>query len=249
MPLTKTIVSLNGKGGVGKSALMTNLAGMASMPGHGSRRCAMIDADPQCTVVDWGHNRAAFIDRNPQRRIRKVDVFAPAEIEPGMIDLAEVKRIHRNCVVAGYDWCFIDTKGLRDVQSNEIAVLADMIIVPCGPDEPDWAKLPSVAPIIDDADTQRGRAVPAFVVLNKMHTSSGPDSVARLASIVSASGIETAPGWLCQRKVVGEAYSAGLSVEELGTDPAGTGEWCRLLDLVATILEASPVAADEIKVA
>jgi cellulose biosynthesis protein BcsQ len=237
----KTVVVVNGKGGVGKSNIITNLAGMATMPGHGSKRVVAIDADPQCTTVDWGANRTKFIEKNPHRRVRPIEILAPQPHPTihGMIDYQHFRQIHAKCAAAGFDFCFVDTKGLTDVNANEIAVHADMIIVPTGPDEADWAKLTNVEPIITDADMRRGYQVPAFVVLNKVHPSTGAESIRRLAAIASASGIETAPGCLCTRKVVGEAYSDGLCVEEKGTDAAATGDWARLFDLVATILEAS----------
>lgn len=240
MPM-KTVVALNGKGGVGKSNMLTNLAAMATMPGHGSKRVSAIDADLQCTTVDWGVNRAKFIQKNPARRVRPIEIVAPQPHPtiPGMIDYQHFRQLHDKCATAGFDWCFVDTKGLADVNANEIAVHADMIIVPCGPDEAEWAKLTNVEPIIADADMRRGYEVPAFVVLNKVHPSTGAESIGRLAAIASASGIETAPGCICQRKIVGEAYSLGLCVEEMATDAAATGEWTRLFDLVATILEVS----------
>jgi len=81
------IVFASRKGGSGKSTLTAHLAAHASKP---SRRCLLVDADPQGSLTLWQKLRSAR-DLTLKSRTR---------------DLAEVITAARH---EGYHWAFVDT--------------------------------------------------------------------------------------------------------------------------------------------
>jgi chromosome partitioning protein len=105
----KVIAFATQKGGVGKSTLCLSCAVLATAE---DRKVAVIDADPQGTLVRWAGERGG--------RPPPVMAVAPAEIA------AAVERHRRS----GCDYVFIDTRSGDDAGTAAALRAADYIVVP-----------------------------------------------------------------------------------------------------------------------
>jgi chromosome partitioning protein len=102
------IVFASRKGGSGKSTLTTHLAAHASKP---SRRCLLVDADPQASLTLWHKLRSA----------------RDLTLKSGTRDLAEVITAARH---EGYHWAFVDTPPNMSPVVIEAIRFATLVIVP-----------------------------------------------------------------------------------------------------------------------
>lgn len=116
-----TIAVVNGKGGVGKSTLASALAVRASQE---SERVAMVDFDPQRSLVEWWQRRG----RTDNPTIFDNAMTAADAVESLQLD--------------GWDWVFLDGPPAF------ISVMEDMI------DAADFAIVPVKASMIDLLATQ-----------------------------------------------------------------------------------------------
>jgi chromosome partitioning protein len=109
------LVFASRKGGSGKSTLTAHLAAHAHKP---SRRCLLIDTDPQGSLTLW-------------HKLRLAD---------GAADDLPLKAVHRNIGEAvkearhdGFDWVFIDTAPNMSASVTEAMRTATLVVMPCRP--------------------------------------------------------------------------------------------------------------------
>lgn len=105
----KTIALINQKGGVGKTTIATGLAVEMEKKG---KRTLVIDADPQQNVVLWGQRRDSD---------RPVVTTCPVSLMG-----AEITRAGKK----GFSYAIIDTPGVAEQVSFDIAKVADLIVIP-----------------------------------------------------------------------------------------------------------------------
>ena len=136
----KVIAFATQKGGVGKSTLCLSCAVLAAAEGS---RVAVIDADPQGTLVRWAGERGG--------RPPPVTAVAPAELA----DAIERQR------AAGCDYVFVDARSGDDAGTTAALRAADYIVVPTRISPADvWAVAATVA-------TLRRLGKPFAVALNQ----------------------------------------------------------------------------------
>jgi chromosome partitioning protein len=107
-----SIAIVNTKGGVGKTTLTSALAVRAAQE---SERVALVDMDPQKSLVGWWHRRG----RTENPRIFEGGATAADAIEALYLD--------------GWDWCFLDGPPAFLAVVQECIAAADFTLIPVKP--------------------------------------------------------------------------------------------------------------------
>ncbi len=202
------------KGGVGKSTIVGNLAAEFAAMG---RSVAVLDADPQHSLVAWAEQGDGMLSRTVEK------VAVPAALR------ARARKAEEDT-----DIVFIDTPpGMPEV-AYQAALAADLMLLPCGPSPLDLFALKEALSMALKARAERRskkpriRFVPSKVLMST-NLSRG------LASSLSNMGKKVLPG-IGQRVVVAEAVSQGLTVAEYAPDSPARAEFSSLAKAVDKIL-------------
>jgi chromosome partitioning protein len=196
------------KGGVGKSLVVRSLAVQALLDG---KKSAILDADPQETIVSWSRRRepsAPFVIGLGGRSMRDA--------------LGEVEG-------RGGDIVFIDTPPHAQPTINIAAEVADACLLVTGPYPEDLEQVGAVASIVSSLSK------PAGIILNKSPPKAHALTLARAA--LTTFQIPTCPTSITQ--LVGHPYASaeGLAIQEREPDSKGAREIAAVWEWVkATIL-------------
>jgi chromosome partitioning protein len=211
------IVAVAGrKGGVGKSTIVGNLAAeFAAM----RRTVAVLDADPQHSLVAWAGQGAGML----------------AECVQKVSDGADGLRAQARKAEKDTDIVFIDTPpGMPEV-SYQAALAADVLLLPCGPSPLDLFALKEALSLGLKARAERRakkpriRFVPSKVL---MTTNLGRG----LATSLKDLGRKVLPA-IGQRVVVAEAVAHGLTVVEYAPGSAAHEEFRELAKALDKLLK------------
>lgn len=182
------------KGGIGKSTIVGNLAAEFSAM---DLTVIVLDADPQHSLVAWAEQGQGLLSRC----VQKVERGTAAELR------AKVTAAQQSA-----DIVLIDTPpGLPDI-AYQAMLLADLVLLPCGPSPLDLFPMKEALAMALKARAERRskkpriRLVPSKVLKN---THLGRD----LANSLEELGKKVLPG-IGQRIVVAEAVTSGLTVRE-----------------------------------
>ena len=196
------------KGGVGKSLVVRSLAVQALLDG---KKSAILDADPQETIVSWSRRRepkAPFVLGLGGRSMR--DALAEVEGRGGHI-------------------VFIDTPPHAQPTINIAAEMADACLLVTGPYPEDLEQVGAVASIVSSLSK------PAGIILNKSPPKAHALTLARAA--LTTFQIPTCPTSVTQ--LVGHPYASaeGLAIQEREPDSKGAREIAAVWDWVkATVM-------------
>jgi chromosome partitioning protein len=212
-----SVIAVSGrKGGVGKSTIAGNLAAEFVAMG---RTVAVLDADPQHSLVAW----AAQGDGLLAQCVEMVNEGSGEELR------AKVRAAEKKV-----DVVLIDTPpGMPDT-AYQAALLADLVLLPCGPSPLDLFPLKEALALALRARAQRRskkpriRFVPSKVLMN---TNLGRG----LSSSLEKMGKKVLPG-LSQRIVVAQAVESGLTVREYAPNSAAQAEFEHLAKAVDKIV-------------
>jgi len=204
------------KGGVGKSTIAGNLAGEFAAMG---RSVAVLDSDPQHSLVAWAKQGEGVL------------AGCVEKVEDGAATLkAQARRAEKDA-----DIVLIDTPPGMAETAYQAALVADIMLLPCGPSPLDLFSLKEALSLELKARAERRskkpriRFVPSKVV---MTTNLGRGLTASLKNM----GKKVLPG-IGQRVVVAEAVSTGLTIAEYAPQSAAHIEFRDLAKAVDKILK------------
>jgi chromosome partitioning protein len=191
------------KGGTGKSTLVANIAA-ALAAGH---RVAVLDTDPQRSLVRWHSLRAA--------RNGHAAGLSFSDVSGWRLG-AELDRLRR-----GHDIVLIDSPPQIDTDAKLAIRAADLVLVPVQPSPPDlWAAEGTLALAASERRTSR-------IVLNRAPAASRlRDSV---EADIAARHLPVLRSALGNRTGFALAFAEGLGVTETAPRSTAAGELRALL--------------------
>src|ERR1039457_1553836 len=204
------------KGGVGKSTIAGNLAAEFAAMGHS---VIVLDADPQHSLAAWAAQGQGMLSHC---------------VEKGKAGDPEALRARARSAEKTADIVIIDTPpGMPEI-TYQAALVADLLLLPCGPSPIYLFSLKEALSLALKARAERRskrpriRFVPSKVLLN---TNLGRS----LSSSLEAMGKKVLPP-IGQRIVVAEAVVTGLTVCEYAPNSASHAEFKELAKAVQKIV-------------
>ncbi len=190
----KVLGLLARKGGAGKTTLAIHFAVMAQASG---KRVLLVDIDPQRSSAGWWRARDA---ETPQF----------VETEPDKLsDILEAARAD------GVDLVVVDTRPSVEADAVQVAMLADVIVVPTRP------AILDLRAILETLNIVKG-SKKAHVVLNACPAPRGTveaPAATDARKALKAFGVPVAPTTISQRATFSHALVGGLAATE--ADPRG----------------------------
>lgn len=203
------------KGGIGKSTVVGNLAAVFAASG---RTVAVLDADPQHSLVAW----AAQGDGMLAGCVQKIE------------DAADNLKTAAKKAAKDADIVLIDTPpGMPEV-SYQAALAADVLLLPCGPSPLDLLALKQALSLGLKARAERRSKKPRIRFLPSkvtMNTNLGRSLAASLEDM----GKKVLPP-ICQRVAVAEAVAQGFTVAEYAPGSAAHDEFKQLAKALDRLL-------------
>jgi len=210
------IVAVAGrKGGIGKSTIVGNLAAEFAAMGH---TVAVLDADPQHSLVAWAHQGDGLLARSLKK------------VSPG-----DTLRTLARAAENDADIVLIDTPPGDPQTAYQAALTADLMLLPCGPSPLDLFALKETLSLSLKARAERRSKKPRirFVPSKILATT----NLGRgLASSLKDMGKKVLPA-IGQRVVVAEAVSSGLTVAEYAPGSPAHEEFRELAKAVQKVLK------------
>jgi chromosome partitioning protein len=211
------IIGVGGrKGGIGKSTIAGNL--VAEMADLGWR-VAALDADPQHSLMAWAAQGAGVLSRTVEK-VKHGD--------------ADTLRSKVRSLQGAADLIIIDTPpGMPDT-TFQAALLADLMLLPCGASPLDLFALKEALSLALRARVERRskrpriRFVPSRVPANTNLGRSLSESLENM-------GKKVLPG-IGQRIAIAEAVESGLTMKEYAPGSPGRAEFVELAKAVDGIL-------------
>ena len=210
------VVVAGRKGGIGKSTIAGNLTAEFFAMGH---TVAAIDADPQHSLAAWAKQGTGMLSRCVEK------------VKGGPDDLRVKIRIARHAV----DVVIVDTPpGMLEV-AYQAMLLADLVLLPCGPSPLDLFPLREALSLALRARAERRskkpriRFVPSKILRS---TTLGRE----LSNSLEELGKKVLPA-IGQRVVIAEAVVSGLTVREFAPGSAAQTEFEELAKAVEQIVQ------------
>lgn len=185
------------KGGVGKTALATNLAALAAAE---NLEVLLLDTDTNGSSSAWV-------------RIRNEEEVTP------VIPLLTVSQNPQNelkQLASKYDLIIVDIGANNYATMLNSAKVADMVLVPTGPDQMEVESTFNTFAALREMDPKhKDGKVPAFVVLNQLSTNSRSKEEAALRDYLKSENLPVLDAALRHRSSWRNARRGGLAVHEL----------------------------------
>lgn len=213
-----SVIALAGqKGGSGKTT--TSIALAAEFRARG-RRVLLVDADPQGSVRTWAEVAAEAGHTTPTIIAMGATMHQPGQL----IELAKA-----------YDVTVIDCPPRHGEVLRSALMVADLVVLPCGPSAMDaWALAESIE-LVGQARSVRPALCASILLTRKMaRTALG----AGAREVAASSGLSVLTTELHYRVAYQEAPAAGLGVAQYEPNSAAALEIRTLVDELGQILAA-----------
>lgn len=211
------IAVMNGKGGVGKSTLASALAVRAA---RDSKRVAMVDLDPQRSLVEWWQRRG---------RTDSPTIFENAATA---VDAVEALQLD------GWDWVFLDGPPAFIGVMDDMVAAADFVLIPVK------ASMIDLLATQDAVNVAREAGRPFLVVFNDVGR--GEKVVDTARELLFNAGVAIANTQIAHRVSHVAAMTVGKSAAEVnkGKDTAAAEE----IDSLWKEVKAAAIKAARAKV-
>jgi chromosome partitioning protein len=187
------------KGGAGKSTLAAHLALQAH---RATRRCLLIDDDPQRSLTLWNELRAEYA--LPLKIVKR-----------GIADV--VRKAKKN----GVEWIVVDTPANGSASVIEAIEAATLVVIPCRPGLFDIDAVQDTIAFAQQART------PYAVILNaappRRHGGEAP-AVASARKCLAQLEVPVWGGQITQRASYSLALTDGQAVSDFACDPRAAAE-------------------------
>lgn len=188
------------KGGVGKSTIATNVATALVVQ---KKEVVLVDADRQSTSSNWTD------DREKTSNAQLVCIQKYENIKKTLQDLN-----------AKYDYVIVDCHGGDAIELRSGLLVADILVVPCQPSQPDIDTIPMMLDIVERA-MEINETLKVYAVITRAPTNPSITEIeATKVAFNRFSQIKLLNSILHERKVYRDAISLGLGVIELNNDKA-----------------------------
>lgn len=211
------IIAITGqKGGVGKTTIAIAIADELHRRGQ---KTLLVDADPQGSARTWG-DVAGEQNRD-----------VPTVIAMGA-------NLHRKdqlpTIAEQYGWVVIDTPGRIGTIQRAALMIADMVVLPCGPTAVDAWALTETLDLLEEAKTIR-ESLRARILITRVV---GGTVIARQAhDALSESGQGILQTQLGYRVAYQEAPAAGLGVTKYAKGSRAANEVIQLVDELSDLMK------------
>jgi chromosome partitioning protein len=197
------------KGGVGKSTTAICVAVAALERGA---RVLLVDADPQGTARTWGEVAAERGRKAPTVVAMGASMHKPGQLRE---------------VASSYDMTFIDCPPRHGEVQRSALMVADVVVLPCGPSAADAWALASSLEVVSEARALREDLVACVVITRKQ----GRTALAKGArAVLEPAGLPLLETEIASRVAYQEALAAGMGITTYAPRDAGARETFELLD-------------------
>lgn len=201
------------KGGVGKSTIATNIAGMMAVEVEGRSEFLFADADPQRTSTQWCEIRHEMEDSRGFARITNV-IVEGKKIRDTLRDLEQKFGI-----------VIVDAGGKDNMALRQALLVSDRVYIPVKPYTTDVMSLDQNAQLIDECKTTNPD-LEAYIIINDADTNPRVRNVDQLQEILAQDypDLKVCNTIIHHRKVYSDAFLQGCSVTELNDNDKANKE-------------------------
>lgn len=185
------------KGGVAKTRLATHIAAIAAM---NNVDVVLLDTDKQGSATSWSRIR------NDEGVTPAVTVFTlPPNPARELANLA-----------SRYDLVVVDVGAQNYRTMLECALLSDLVLVPCGPDQQEVESTLSVFDTLKEMGPRHEQgSIPAHVVLTRISTLENAKATSELRDYLRSEGLSVFDAALAYRSAWLQTGKTGRTVIEL----------------------------------
>jgi chromosome partitioning protein len=181
----KTLAFMSQKGGSGKTTLAVHTAVAALQEGE---RVVIVDTDIQRSATTWRESREA-----------EAPTVAP-------VSAAQLSEVMKACIHDAMTLCIIDTAPHAAPDAARVALVADLVVIPCRPTAFDLAAVGNAVEIVKAAKVR------AVLVLSACPPRSPETGEAR--SVLESYGLPVFPFEITERRAFARAVASGRAVTE-----------------------------------
>ena len=197
------IAFINLKGGVGKSTLCINIAGVLASQG---KRVLIIDLDPQQTAFSWNKTRS----KNTQQDLFSIRVHSSdvAKNWPSRNRLKNIMAEYK------FDCCLLDGAASMTHISSAALNICDLAVLPMRPSKPDFDGTVRTVKFINKPPA-RVKRIPDWVVLqNNVNSRTNIAKHYATEILPSTWGSNVLPSQIGDRVAYQQAMEDGITVTE-----------------------------------